>query len=131
MTDVVVPGPMSLVAVATVAVPSASIRAREPTSRRLLWYEAVAIPMPISRSPSVRLRGVASRRDQPKRRAPVSKHSRSLRVENGSLRHLVPGGFVAQPQLDGIDAQIVRQLVHGRLQGEGAGDDARSAHRGR
>src|SRR5882757_3160643 len=72
--DVYVPEPMSPVALATTAVPSTLIRATALADVRLLWWAAPAIPMPISRLPSRRIRG-GRRRDQPKASAPVRRQS--------------------------------------------------------
>ena len=69
---VYVPVPRSWVPDATIALPSGRMRASAAASLRFAGYVALAMPRPISVLPSRIERGVAARRDQPKRCAPVS-----------------------------------------------------------
>ena len=70
--DVVVPGPMSLLAERTTAVPSASSRACACAGALSAGYAPAAIPIPISQSPSRTARGRGLRRCQPNSRMPVA-----------------------------------------------------------
>ena len=65
------PGPMSLAAASTTAVPFAFRRARACASMLLGSYTAAAMPRPISQSPSRLERGFGLCRFQPNSRAPT------------------------------------------------------------
>ena len=105
-------------------------RARRTSSASCCGTPA-ATPMPISQSP-VAHRCPASdcASSQPKRSAPRRRHSTSWRCENGRSRLLrIDLGIVEDAELDRVDAELLRHLVHRDLERHHARRLARRAHR--
>jgi hypothetical protein len=87
------------------------------------------MPMPTSQRPSRTWPGFDLRADQPKRSAPVRRHSASRRCEKGRSGLLgIDLGVVADAELDRIEAKLLRHLVHGDLERHHARRLARRAH---
>ena len=101
--------------------------ARRTWSARLL-RKPIASPWPTSQRPRGSAPGVGLRLSQPKRSAPRRAHSTSWRTENG--RSGSPGrpGFVEDAELERIEPELLRHLVHGDLERHHARRLARRAH---
>src|SRR5829696_10461581 len=83
--DVQVPGPMSLAALETSAVPFGRRRAVAAAGARFVGYVAEDMPQPRSHRPSRIERGSGLRRLQPNRSHAARYDSRVERLENGSF----------------------------------------------
>ena len=121
---------MSVMSVSTVTTPLLSSRTRAADFVSRLLRKAAATPMPTSQRPSRTWPGCGLRLLQPKRSAPVRRHSTSWRCENGRSGFSgIDLGVVEDAELDRIEAELLGHLVHGDLQRHHARRLARRAHR--
>ena len=126
-----VPVPMSWVAHATRALPSALSSTVASQGMRSASHEHPATPQP-RMTPSRFIDPTSGvRRDQPNFSAPVVRHSTRWRDRKRQVVAFIDFRLVAQPELDRVEIQLDGQLVNRGFGRVNSGHRAGAAHRGR